>query len=82
MNNTYKEQLLKINTSSLHLAIESAKAALDTATNIKGEIIHPGAFLVFAKMIDEISDVTEDIRILCSRVDEEAMKPENEEEPK
>jgi len=82
MNNTYKEQLRKINTSSLHLAVESAKAALDTATNIKGDIIHPGAFLVFAKMIDEISDVTEDIRILCSRVDEEAMKPENEEEPK
>lgn len=81
MNNTYKEQLRKINTSSMHLAIESAKAALDIATNIKGEIIHPGAFLVFAKMIDEISDVTEDIRILCSRVDEEAMKPENEEEP-
>lgn len=71
---TWKERLTEINTSGLSLSLKAAETALQTSVNMKGEIIHPGAFIVFARLIDEINDSISDVAVLCRMVDEESLK--------
>ena len=53
-----------------------AEIALNIATNGKGKIIHPGAFLVFHEIIAEIARKSEWLNEICRKADKEMFFPE------
>ncbi len=53
-----------------------AEIALNIATNGKGKIVHPGAFLVFHEIIAEIARKSEWLNDTCRKADKEMFFPE------
>ena len=56
-----------------------AEIALNIATNGKGKIVHPGAFLVFHEIIAEIARKSEWLNDACRNADKEMFAPESTE---
>jgi len=56
-----------------------AEIALNIATNGKGKIVHPGAFLVFHEIIAEIARKSEWLNETCRKADIEMFSAKNDE---
>ena len=56
-----------------------AEIALNIATNGKGKIVHPGAFLVFHEIIAEIARKSEWLNEICRKADKEMFSAKNDE---
>lgn len=56
-----------------------AEIALNIATNGKGKIVHPGAFLVFHEIIAEIARKSEWLNEICLKADKEMFSAKNDE---
>lgn len=63
--------------------MEAARIALNNAINHEGRIIHPGAFIVFRRLLQVITETTDITEDRCKNADLDSFykndHPENEE---